>query len=154
MSTHSEIYIQIIFAVNGSDSLIGSHWENELYKFITGIVQAKGNKMLAIDGMPDHIHFFIGLHIDCTLADLVREIKKSSNAYINSNKFTKSRFSWQSGYGAFSYSKSDIDTVVKYIMNQKEHHKNQTFKDEFISFLKEYNIKYDEKYLFNWIDYK
>jgi putative transposase len=152
MSTYSNIYIQIIFAVNGRESLIDPSWENELYKYITGIVQAKGNKMLAIDGMPDHIHFFIGMNPDCVLADLVREVKKCSNAYIKQNKFTKFRFSWQTGYGAFSYSKSQIDTVVKYILNQKEHHKKQTFKDEFISFLKQFEINYNEKYLFNWID--
>lgn len=108
--------------------------------------------MLAINGMPDHIHFLIGMRPSCRLSDLVREVKKASNEFINDNKLCKSKFSWQEGYGNFSYSHSHLTNVISYIMNQKEHHKKRTFKDEYIGFLKKFNIEYEEKYLFEWIE--
>ena len=150
MSTYSQIYIQIIFAVKGRDSLIQSEWEEQLYKYITGIVQNKEQKMLAINGVDNHIHFLIGMRPSCCLSDLVREIKKSTNVFINDNKLTKFKFSWQSGFGAFSYSHSQLDNVIAYIMNQKEHHKKKTFKEEYIEFLHLYKINYDDKYLFDF----
>ncbi|MEZ4911932.1 MAG: IS200/IS605 family transposase [Saprospiraceae bacterium] len=150
-STFSQIYIQTVFAVEHRDCLISPEWEDELYKYITGIVQNKGQKMLAINGMPDHIHIFIGMNPSCCLSDLVRELKKSSNDFIKEKNFTKFKFNWQKGYGAFSYSHSAIDNVVKYVMNQKEHHKKQTFKDEYLDFLNKFQIKYKNKYLFKLI---
>ena len=152
MSTYSQIYIQTIFAVKGRDSLIMTEWEERLYKYITGIVQKKEQKMLAINGMPDHIHFLIGMRPSCCLSDLVREIKKSSNDFIKENKFTKFKFNWQEGFGAFSYSHSQLDTVIAYIQNQKAHHKKKTFKEEYMDFLKRFNVAYDDKYLFEWIE--
>ena len=150
-NTFSQIYIQIVFAVKNRDALIESVWEEKLYQYITGIVQNKEQKMLAVNGMGDHIHIFIGMKPTCCLSDLVRELKKSSNTFIKENKLSKYAFSWQEGFGAFSYSHSQIDAVCKYVMNQKEHHKKQTFRDEYILFLKSFNVDYDEKYLFNWI---
>jgi len=150
--TYSQIYIQTIFAVKGRESLILSEWEERLYRYITGIVQNNGQKMLAINGMPDHIHFFIGMKPSCCLSDLVREIKKSSNEFIAENKFTKYKFSWQEGFGAFSYAHSQLDNVIQYIMNQKEHHKKRTFKNEYTSLLKKFNVEFEEKYLFDWIE--
>ena len=123
MSTFSQIYIQVVFAVKNRDALIATSWEERLYQYVTGIVQNKGQKVLAINGMPDHIHFFIGMKPSCCLSDLVREVKKASNEMINESKLSKFKFNWQEGYGAFSYSHSHIDNVVKYVMNQKEHHK-------------------------------
>lgn len=152
MSTYTQIYIQIVFAVQGRESLIQTDWEERLYKYITGIVQKREQKILAINGMPDHIHFFIGMKPSCVLSDLIREVKKSSNEFINDNKFTKFKFKWQEGYGAFSYSHSQLDDVIAYITNQKEHHKKKTFKDEYIDFLKKFEVQYDEKYLFEWIE--
>lgn len=150
--TFSQIYIQLVFAVKGRDCLIHLSWEERLYQYITGIVRKKEQKLLAINGMPNHIHLFIGLKPSCCLSDLVREIKKSSNEFISENKFTRFKFSWQEGYGAFSYGHSQIDAVIKYIMRQKEHHQKQTFKDEYIKFLKKFEISHDEKYLFDWIE--
>ncbi len=149
-STFSQIYIQIVFAVKGRNSLIKPSWEEELYKYITGIVQNKGQKMLAINGMPNHIHIFIGMRPSCCLSDLVREIKKSSNAFIKEKQFIKYKFEWQEGYGAFSYSHSALDNVIKYIKNQKEHHKVRTFKEEYIDFIEKFKIEYKEEYLFDW----
>jgi putative transposase len=151
-STFTQIYIQIVFAVKGRESLINYSWEEDLFKYISGIVQNKGQKILAINGMPDHIHIFIGMKPTCCLSDLVREIKKASNEYINDNRFEKSKFKWQEGFGAFSYSHSNIDNVIKYILNQKEHHKLKTFKEEYLDFLAKFEIEFKEEYLFEWIN--
>jgi len=150
--TYSQIYLQTVFAVKGRESLILSNWEERLYRYITGIVQNNGQKMLAINGMPDHIHFLIGMKPSCCLSDLVREIKKSSNEFITENKFTKHKFTWQEGFGAFSYGHSQLDNVIKYIMNQKEHHTKRTFKEEYTGLLKKFNVEFDEKYLFDWVE--
>jgi len=152
-STFSQIYIQVVFAVKGRGNLIQPNWEEELYKYITGIVRNKEQKLLAINGMPDHIHLLIGLKPSCCLSDLVREIKKSSNEFINEKKFLKCKFYWQEGYGAFSYSHSALDHVIAYINNQKEHHKKQSFRDEYRDFLQKFQIEFKDEYLFDWIDY-
>lgn len=150
--TFSQIYIQTVFAVQNRNALIQSAWEEELYKYITGIVQNKGQKMLAINGTSNHIHFFIGMKPTCCLSDLVREIKKSSNSFIKEKQFTSFNFQWQEGFGAFSYSHSQLTDVIRYIENQKERHKNQTFKDEYLAFLKVFEIEFKNEYLFNWLD--
>ena len=150
--TYSQIYIQIVFAVKGRDSLINIEWEERLYQYITGIVRGKEQKMLAVNGMPDHLHLFIGMKPSCCLSDLIREVKKSSNDFIKENKLSKFKFSWQEGYGAFSYSHSQIDNVVKYVMNQKEHHRKSSFKKEYSDFLKKFEVEHDKKYLFDWVD--
>lgn len=150
-NTFTQLYIHIVFAVKNRNSLINQTWEDKLYKYITGTVQKMGQKMLRINGMPDHIHFLIGLKPDIAISDLVREVKKSSTSFIKEKKLTKLNFSWQSGYGAFSVSHSQLDKVINYIINQKEHHRKRTFKEEYIELLKKYEIEYNEKYLFEWI---
>ena len=150
--TYSQIYIQIIFAVKYRQSLIHADWEEELYKYITGIVTNKGQKLLAINGMPDHIHIFIGMKPTCCLSDLVREIKKASNEFIEEKKFTKYKFQWQGGFGAFSYAHSSLDNVIRYIQNQKEHHRKKTFKEEYEEYLILFQIEHKDEYLFEWID--
>ena len=150
-STFSQIYIQIVFAVKNRNALINFSWEERLYQYITGIVQSKGQKIIAINGMPDHVHIFIGMKPSCCLSDLVREIKKASNDFVNENKLSKFKFSWQEGFGAFSYSHSHINNVYKYVINQKEHHKKTTFKEEYTSFLTKFEVEHDEKYLFDWL---
>ncbi len=150
----SQIYIQVVFAVSDRNCLINQTWEEYLFRYISGIVQTKEQKMLAINGMPDHIHFLIGMKPSCCLSDLVREVKKSSNEYIKENKFTNFNFKWQEGYGAFSYSHSHLDKVIAYIMTQKEHHKKKTFKDEYMGLLKAFNVPFEERYLFNFIDFR
>ena len=149
--TFSQIYIQIVFAVKGRESLIHKSWEEELFKYITGIVRNKGQKMLSINGMPDHIHFLIGMKPSCCLSELVREIKKASNTFIKEKHFAKFKFEWQEGYGAFSYSHSNLDAVIRYIEKQKEHHKKNTFKEEYLEFLEKFNIEFKNEYLFDWI---
>jgi len=151
-NTYSQIYIQIVFAVKNRNALIQSTWEDELYKYITGIVQNKGQKMLAINGAKDHIHILIGMKPTCCLSDLVREVKKSSNEFVNQNSFVKYKFEWQEGFGAFSYSHSALDNVIKYINNQKERHHKKTFKEEYIVFLRKFNVDFKDEFLFKWIE--
>ncbi|HEV8592414.1 MAG TPA: IS200/IS605 family transposase [Pyrinomonadaceae bacterium] len=150
--TFSQIYIQIVFAVRNRDSLIQPDWDEQLYKYITGIVQNKGQKILAIGGVQDHIHFLIGMRPTCCLSDLVREVKKSSNEFIRRNGFTKFNFSWQEGFGAFSYGHSQLDDVIKYIRTQKDRHAKKPFKDEYLSLLKKFEVEFDEQYLFEWFE--
>jgi len=149
--TYSQIYIQLVFAVQNRQCLIHSSWEEVLYKYITGLIRNKEQKLLAINGVSDHIHLLIGMKPNCNLSDLVREIKKSSTNFINESQYTKVKFNWQEGFGAFSYSHSQIDSVAKYIMNQKEHHKKRAFKEEYIDILNRFKIEYKEEYLFNWL---
>jgi putative transposase len=150
--TFSQIYIQVVFAVKGRQSLIQISWEEELYKYITGIVNKKNQKMLAINGVSNHIHFLMGMKPSCCLSDLVREIKKSTNDFIFERKFVQKKFNWQEGFGAFSYSHSSLDNVIAYIMNQKQHHAKTSFKEEYLILLKDFNIDFKEEYLFDWIE--
>lgn len=150
--TFSQIYIQIVFAVRGRRSLIHSSWEDELFKYITGIIQNKGQKLLAINGVADHIHILIGMRPTCCLSDLVREVKKASTVFVNEKKFVRTHFQWQNGYGAFSYSQSAMSNVIRYIERQKEHHRKKSFREEYVEFLKTYDIAYQDIYLFEWIE--
>lgn len=151
-NTYSQIYIQIVFAVKGRKILITKGNREELHKFITGIVSNREQKLLAIFAMPDHVHLLVGMKPNISISDLVRDIKAGSSKFINESKWINGKFNWQEGYGAFSYSKSHLDNVIKYILNQEEHHKKQTFKEEYLAFLEKFEIEYDEKYLFEWIE--
>ena len=151
-NTYSKIYIHIIFVVKGRQNLILEYYREELQKFITGILQKRGQKMLAIYCMPDHVHILTGLTPIIAISDLVRDIKAGSSKFINDRKLVKGKFNWQEGFAAFSYSRSQIDTVSRYILNQKEHHKKISFKEEYIELLKKFEVEYDEKYLFKWVD--
>jgi putative transposase len=150
-NTYSQVYIQIVFAVKGRQNLIAKENREELHKFITGIVTNREQKLLAIFAMPDHVHILVGMKPSISISDLVRDIKAGSSKFINDSKWIKGKFNWQEGFGCFSYSKSSIDNVVKYILNQEQRHKKQTFKDEYFDFLKKFEIEHDEKYVFDWI---
>ena len=150
--TFSQIYVQVVFAVRGRENLISQSWKDELHKYMAGIIKGKEQKSIIVNGMPDHIHAFIGLRPSMAVSDLVRDIKNNSTNFINSKKLVKGKFSWQEGYGAFSYSHSQIENVYQYILNQEEHHKKKTFREEYIDFLKKFEIDYDEKNLFEWIE--
>lgn len=149
-NTYSQIYIQIVFAVAGRLNLIEKEWRDELYKYITGIVKNNDQKLITIGGVENHIHILIGLKPNIALSDLVRDIKANSSRFINEKKFVKGKFSWQEGFGAFSYSHSQLDDVIKYIQNQEEHHKKNSFKDEYLKFLRKYEVDYNEKFLFDF----
>ena len=150
--TFSQVYIQIVFAVKGRRNFISDGWNHDLHKYIAGIIKGKNQKPIIVNGMPDHIHAFIGLKPAMPISDLARDIKNNSSNFINDNKLIKGKFSWQEGYGAFSYSRSHIDRVYNYILNQEKHHKKRTFKEEYPEFLKKFNVEFDEKYLFEFYD--
>ena len=150
--TFSQIYIQVVFAVKGRQNLIQKEWKDDLYKYIAGIIKGKNQKSIIVNGMPDHIHAFIGLKPAMAVSDLVRDIKNNSTNFINDRKLVKGKFSWQEGYRSFSYGHSQIDKVYKYILMQEQHHRKITFREEYLDFLKKFEVPYDEKYLFEWIE--
>lgn len=147
-NTYTQIHIQVVFAVKYRAGLISKEWKDELYKYITGIVQNNGHKLLAINGMEDHIHVFFGMRPVQSLSDLLQDIKGNSSKWINDQRFLKTRFEWQQGYGAFSYAKSQVSTVITYIRNQEIHHARKKFLDEYTELLKEFEVDYDERYVF------
>ncbi len=146
-NTYTQIHIQTVFAVQNRQSLIKPEWKDELYKYITGIIQSYDHKVLQINGMPDHIHIFFGMRPTQSLSDLMKQLKQDSSKWINTKRLINGKFSWQAGYGAFSYSKSQVSQIIRYIANQEEHHKSKTFSDEYIELLKESGIDYDERYI-------
>ena len=148
--TFSQLYIHLVFAVKGRQNLIMDEWKDELYKYIAGIIKSKNQKPLIINGMPDHIHILVGLTPSYMISTLVNQIKSNSSGFINAKKLLSSKFYWQEGYGAFTYSQSHVGHLYNYIANQSEHHKKATFKEEYISLLKKFEISYNEKYLFDW----
>ncbi len=147
-NTYTQIHIQFVFAVKYRDGLIQSSFKAELYQYISGILKPHNHKLLAINGMPDHIHIFIGMRPTQSISDLMQDIKGNSSKWINEKKFLKVKFEWQEGFGAFSYSKSHVNKVIDYIKNQEVHHKKETFRDEYLKFLKAFEIDYDERYIF------
>lgn len=150
-NTYSQLYIQVVFAVKGRENLISNKWEDELQKYICGIVNGQKQKVYAINNMPDHIHILLSIKPDIALSNLMREIKTNSSKWINERKLVLGKFQWQEGFGAFSYSQSQIDTVINYIKNQKEHHSKKSFKEEYLEMLEKFEIDYDEKYVFEFI---
>jgi putative transposase len=149
-ATFSQLYIHLVFAVQQRQSLIMDEWKDELYKYIGGIIKSKKQKPIIINGMCDHIHIFVGLTPSYTISTLVREIKSNSTLFINSKKLQPKRFGWQEGYGAFSYSQSHVGHLYNYILNQPVHHKKTTFREEYVSLLRNFEIPYEERYLFEW----
>ncbi len=151
-NTYTQIYIQVVFAVQGRLNLIKKNNKEELHKYLTGIIRNKKQKLKAINSMPDHFHIFIGMKPSIALSDLVRDIKNNSSTFINERKGIGGKFNWQEGFAAFSYGHSQIDAVVKYIQNQEEHHAKKTFKEEYWELLKKFHVEYDQRYLFKWVE--
>lgn len=147
-NTYTRLHIQFVFAVKYRASMIDVTWKEKLHRYITGIIQNHEHKMLQVNSMPDHIHIFIGLNPEQSIAALMQRVKTDSSAWINDNGFCKSKFSWQKGYGAFSYARSQVDTVIRYIQNQEQHHRKQNFLDEYRQFLTLFEIDWDERYIF------
>jgi REP element-mobilizing transposase RayT len=147
-NTYTQIYIHAVFAVRYRASLIDNRWKADLFKYIAGIVRAQGHKSYAINGMPDHVHLFVSMNPVQSLSDLMQDVKGSSSKWINENKLTRGKFNWQAGYGAFTYSHSHIDAVVKYILNQEKHHSRKTFREEYVDLLDKFKIDYDGRYVF------
>lgn len=151
-NTYSQIYTQIVFAVQGRQNLLAKEWRQEVFKYMAGIIKNKGHKPIIINGADDHVHVFIGLKPSMALSDLARDIKNNSSNFINENRWVKGKFNWQEGYGAFSYGHSQIEALYNYIQNQEAHHAKQSFQDEYLDLLKRFKVDYDTKYLFDWIE--
>lgn len=151
-NTYTQLYVQIVFTVKGRQCFIAESFREELQKYISGIIAQKKQKLYAIYCMPDHVHIFVSMRPNLTISDLVRDIKTGSAVFIKEKKWVNASFAWQEGYGGFTYHKSQAGSVVKYILNQPEHHKKITFRDEYLTFLKEYEIEYEEKYLFEFYE--
>jgi REP-associated tyrosine transposase len=151
-NTFSQIYIQTVFAVSNRQSLIKPEFKEDLYKYVSGIVSNQGQKLIAINGVADHVHILIGLRPAMALADLVQEIKADSTNFINKNRWVRGRFNWQEGYGAFSYGHSRLDTIIRYIQNQEKHHKRRSFKNEYLTLLRKFDIAFEDKYVFDFIE--
>jgi putative transposase len=148
--TYTQLYIHCVFAVKGRENLISPKWKEDLYKYISGIIKGKEQKPIIVNGMPDHVHILIGLSPTMPVSDIVRDIKNNSSKFINERRFIQGKFQWQSGYGAFSYSYSQLNNIYQYILRQEEHHKKHTFKEEYLAFLKKYEVEYNEKFLFEF----
>jgi putative transposase len=151
-NTYTQIYTHIVFAVEGRQSLIEPKHNDELQKYITGIISGQNQKLIAINNMPDHVHILIGLKADVALSALVRDIKAGSSGFINRKGWVRGRFGWQEGFGAFSYSRSQLDVVVRYIQEQQKHHATKTFKQEYTEMLEKFGVDYDERFLFKDIE--
>jgi REP element-mobilizing transposase RayT len=147
-NTYTQIHIQTVFAVKNRQSLIGDEWKEDLYKYMTSIIQNNNHKLLQINGMPDHVHILFGLRPVQAISNLMKQVKQDSSKWINQNRLPRGKFSWQEGYGAFSYSKSQLPRVIKYIQNQQEHHKTKSFREEYLALLKTHGVDYDERYIF------
>jgi REP element-mobilizing transposase RayT len=147
-NTYTQIYLHIVFAVKGRENIILDTWEEQLFKYISGIINNNKQKLYVINGYKDHIHLLVSISPDCKISDLIRDVKSSSTNWINENNFVKGRFYWQTGFSAFSVSQSQLKKTIQYIENQKIHHQKVSFKNEYISLLKAYEIEYDEKYIF------
>jgi REP element-mobilizing transposase RayT len=151
-NTYTQIHIQVAFGIKFREGLIDKSWIECLYKYITGILQNHGHKMISINGTRDHIHILFGFRPTQALSDLVKHIKQSSSAWINDQSLTKKHFAWQGGFGAFSYSKSHLSNVINYINNQEEHHWKKSFHEEYIEFLDAFEIEYDQRYIFKELE--
>ena len=151
-NTYSQIYLQFVFAVKHRQSLIPKEYKEELHKYITGIVQNRKAKMIAVHCMPDHAHILVGLNPDISVSDMVQDVKRASTNFINDQHLIKTHFDWQKGFGTFSYSKKQVPNVINYILRQEEHHRKKTFRREYLDFLNLFGIEYNEKYLFEFYD--
>jgi putative transposase len=147
-NTYTQIYIHVVFAVEARQCLIAPEHNDELQKYITGIVHAQHQKLIAINNMPDHLHMLVGLNPDIALSDLVRHVKACSSKFINQQRWFAGRFNWQEGFGAFSYSRSQLGTVIRYIENQQKHHANKTFTEEYVQLLERFDVEFDKRYIF------
>ncbi|TLD43431.1 MAG: putative transposase [Candidatus Jettenia ecosi] len=150
--TFTQIYIQAIFAVNGRANLLQKPWCDDVFKYMAGIIKNKGQKPIIVNSIANHVHMFVGLQPAMAVSDLIRDVKNNTTNFINDQKWVRGKFSWQEGYGAFSYAHSQIETVYNYILKQEEHHNKKTFKEEYIDFLKKFQILHEERFLFEWID--
>lgn len=152
--TFTQLYVQAVFAVRGRENLLHQPWRGEVFKYIAGIINGKNQKPIIVNGVGDHVHVFVGMRPSMSVSDLVRDIKNNSSKFINERKWLPGKFAWQEGFSAFTYTHEHIDRVYQYIMNQEEHHRIKSFREEYMELLREFNVEFEEKYLFEWYEDK
>jgi putative transposase len=148
----TQLYVQLIFAVKNRDAVLYKDIRPKVFAYMGGIILNLRQKPIIINGISNHVHIFFGMNPKMSVSDTVHEIKRNTSIFINDNKLCVGKFAWQDGYGGFTYSRSQVDHVYKYIQNQEKHHENETFREEYIKFLKRFEIEYDERFLFDFID--
>jgi putative transposase len=148
-NTYTQIHLQLVFCVQNRECLIHVKWKEELYRYMTGIIQNSGHKVLQINGMPDHVHILIGMRPTEALSGLMKKLKGDSSEWINDKGFVSGKFRWQEGFGAFSYSKSDLPNVIRYIQNQEQHHAKKTLREEYLDILRRNEVEFDDRYVFH-----
>ena len=151
-NTYTQFNIHAVFAVKGRQNLLQKPWREEVFKYMAGVIKNKNQKSIIVNGVADHVHVFVGLRPSMSVSNLIRDVKNNSSDFINDRQFLPYEFSWQDGYGAFSYAHSQMDAVYKYILNQEKHHRKKTFKEEYLEFLQKFEVEYNEKYLFDWLE--
>lgn len=150
--TYTQLYVQLVFAVKNRDAMLQSNIHDRVFKYISGIISEMRHKSIIVNGVSNHIHILIGLNPALSISDTVHDVKRSSTLFINKDKLCLGKFAWQEGYGAFTYSRSQVEKVYQYILNQSEHHRKVSFREEYLEFLKKFQIEYDDRYLFNFLD--
>lgn len=151
-NTYTQMYVHIVFAVKGRASLVRKEWKEELYRYITGVVTARGQKLLAINGAADHVHLLVGIKPTLAVSDLVRDIKANSARFVREKRWVAGRFEWQDGFGAFTLGHSQLSQIIPYIGNQEEHHRARTFREEYVGFLQKYAVEYRPEFLFKEVE--
>jgi REP element-mobilizing transposase RayT len=146
--TYTKIYIHVVFVVKGRENIISSRWKDDLYKYINGIITNNDQKLMIINGMPDHVHLLIGIKPSIAISDLVRDIKANSSRFINEKRWVRGKFEWQHGFGAFSCNPVDLDDIINYIKNQEEHHKKKPFREEYLDILNQNYVDFKSEYIF------
>ena len=150
--TFTQLYIQLVFAVKNRDAVLQPDTQPRIFEYVSGIITQMGHKSLIVNGVFDHIHILVGLNPHLSISDTVHDIKRNSSLFINQEKLCPGHFNWQEGYGAFSYSRTHINNVFRYIQNQENHHLKRTFRDEYLDFLKKFEVEFDERYLFDFFN--
>jgi putative transposase len=150
--TYSQIYLQYVIVVKYREILLSTEWRGEVFKYMSGIITAKKHKSIIVNGVEDHVHLFVGFKPSMNIPDLIRDIKNNSSNFINEQRYLRKRFSWQEGYGVFSYSHWQVSMIYNYILNQEAHHRKQTFKEEYKTLLKEFEVPHEDKYLFDFLE--
>lgn len=150
--TYTQLYVQLVFAVKNREALLHKTIQKRVFEYISGIVTEMNHKSIIVNGVSNHVHILIGLNPSKSISDTVHDIKRSSSLFINKSNLCNGKFEWQEGYGGFTYSRSHLNNVYKYIENQEEHHKKTTFREEYLNFLKKFEIGYDERFLFDFLD--
>ncbi|NOU45893.1 MAG: IS200/IS605 family transposase [Bacteroidales bacterium] len=150
--TFTQLYVQLVFAVKNREAILHKSIRNRIFEYMSGIITQMNHKSIIVNGVSNHVHIFIGLNPTKTISETVHDIKRSTSLFINDEKLCPYKFAWQDGYGGFTHSRSQIHDVYQYILNQEEHHKKQTFRDEYIQYLKKFEIEYDERFLFDFLD--